>query len=412
MGRKRTIINKDGRLTLPQDQRRRWGLVAGAEISVEETEHGVLLRRADPALRKVYVEPTTACNLNCRICMRTSWSEPTGFMEMATYRRLIAGLQAVPTLTKVAFWGLGEPLLHPDIVEMVALAKGLGAQTELISNGLLLDRSMAEGLINAGLDTLVVSVDGGPADTCADTKSGSDLRVVQDNVQTLNAIRRAKDASCPQIGVEFVVTRHNVQQLPNLRRLAWAMGAVLVLVTNLLPYSYDTKDDITYWLSVDARGPSAYFPEIRLPPIDGRPQYLQPMLELLRQAGAVDTSRRDFSGADGYCRFVHDGSVAISWDGAVGPCVPLMHSYTCYVLGREKSIKRCTLGNVNQEDMLTIWNRPEFEQLRAKVLRFEFSPCAECGGCYMAESNEEDCFGNTFPVCGDCLWARGIIQCP
>jgi len=412
MGHKKTIINKDGRLNLPQEQRRRWGLVAGAEISVEETEHGVLLRRADPAPRKVYVEPTTACNLNCRICMRNSWSEPSGFMEMPTYRRLISGLRQVPTLTKVAFWGLGEPLLHPNIVEMVTLAKGLGAQTELISNGLLLDRSMAEGLIRAGLDTLVVSVDGGPADTCADTKSGSDLRVVQDNVQTLNAIRRARDASCPQIGLEFVVTRHNVQRLSNLRRLAWAMGATFVLVTNLLPYSYDTKDDITYWLSVDARGPSAYFPEIRLPPIDGRPQYLQPMLELLRHAGSVDTSRRDFSGADGHCRFVHEGTAAISWDGAVSPCVPLMHSYTCYVLGREKSIKRCTLGSVNQEDFAAIWSRPEFVQLRSKVLRFVFSPCAECGGCYMAESNEEDCFGNTFPVCGDCLWARGLIQCP
>jgi MoaA/NifB/PqqE/SkfB family radical SAM enzyme len=126
----------------------------------------------------------------------------------------------------------------------------------------------------------------------------------------------------------------------------------------------------------------------------------------------LDTSQRDFSGADGYCRFVHDGAAAISWDGAVSPCIPLMHSYPCYVLGRQKTIRRCTLGNLNEEDIITIWDRPEFVHLRSKVLGFEFSPCAECGGCYMAESNEEDCYGNTFPACGDCLWARGIIQCP
>ncbi len=236
--------------------------------------------------------------------------------------------------------------------------------------------------------------------------------MVQENVQTLHAVRRAKAVLHPQIGLEFVVTHHNVQQLSNLRRLAWRMGATFVLVTNLLPYSSDTKDDITYWLSVDARGQSVYNPQVRMPPIDGRPQYLQPLLELLRHAGSVDTSQRDFSGADGYCRFVHEGAAAVSWDGAVSPCIPLMHSYPCYVLGRQKSIKRCTLGNVNQEDITDIWNHVEFVQLRSKVLRFEFSPCAECGGCYMAESNEEDCYGNTFPVCGDCLWARGIIQCP
>jgi hypothetical protein len=30
----------------------------------------------------------------------------------------------------------------------------------------------------------------------------------------------------------------------------------------------------------------------------------------------------------------------------------------------------------------------------------------------LLESNEEDCYGNTFPVCGGCLWAQGVIQCP
>jgi hypothetical protein len=30
----------------------------------------------------------------------------------------------------------------------------------------------------------------------------------------------------------------------------------------------------------------------------------------------------------------------------------------------------------------------------------------------MTESNQEDCFGNTFPTCGGCLWAQGFIRCP
>jgi hypothetical protein len=28
------------------------------------------------------------------------------------------------------------------------------------------------------------------------------------------------------------------------------------------------------------------------------------------------------------------------------------------------------------------------------------------------ERYEEDCYGNTFPACGGCLWAQGVIQCP
>jgi len=99
-------------------------------------------------------------------------------------------------------------------------------------------------------------------------------------------------------------------------------------------------------------------------------------------------------------------------DGELSPCVALLHSYTCYVLGREKRIRRYTLGNVARDGIGDIWGRKDYRGFRQRVLDFDFSPCTDCGGCDMAESNEEDCFGNSFPVCGDCLWAKGIIQCP
>jgi MoaA/NifB/PqqE/SkfB family radical SAM enzyme len=375
----------------------------------------LLLRPSDPPLAKIYVEPTTTCNLRCRICVRNSWSEPVGFMEMTTYRRLVDGLRKVPSLRTMAFWGFGEPLLHPDIVEMVALARELGAKTELITNGLLLDRTMAEGLVMAGLDTLVVSVDGTSAESRADIRSGADLRLVQENVKGLHTARRANRCGNPEIGLEFVVTRRNVSELPNLRRLAYSIEASFIVVTNVLPYTEEFKEEILYWLSTGSLySPvrSKWFPEIMLPRMDARREYLEPLLRLLRQGGVIDPLPRRSDGAEGYCRFVGEGAVAVAWDGEVSPCVALMHSYTCYVLGREKMIRRYTLGNVGREEIARIWERDEFKQFRRRVLQFDFAPCVDCGGCQLAESNEEDCFGNAFPVCGDCLWARGIILCP
>jgi len=146
--------------------------------------------------------------------------------------------------------------------------------------------------------------------------------------------------------------------------------------------------------------------------MDARREYLEPLLGLLRYSGIIDPLLKRSDRAEGYCRFVGEGAVAIAWDGEVSPCVALMHSYTCYILGREKVIRRYTLGNVGREEITHIWDRDEYVQFRARVQRFDFSPCADCGGCQLAESNEEDCFGNQFPVCGDCLWARGIILCP
>lgn len=408
------LVGKSGDLRLPEELRHRWGLAPGAEFLVRETTEGLLLRPSDPPLAKVYVEPTTTCNLRCRICVRNSWSEPVGSMEMATYGRLVDGLREVPSLRTMAFWGFGEPLLHPDIVEMVALAKELGAETELITNGLLLDKEMAERLVMAGLDTLVVSVDGTSPESYADIRSSADFRLVQEKVEGLHAVRRANSRDNPEIGLEFVVTRRNVSELPNLHRLAYSMEASFVVVTNVLPYTEEFKEEILYRLATGSYSlaRSKWSPEIVLPRIDARREYLEPLLGLLRYGGVIDPLPRRSDGAEGYCRFVGEGAVAVAWDGEVSPCVALMHSYTCYVLGREKAIRRYTLGNVGREEITRIWDRDEYVQFRARVQQFDFSPCAHCGGCQLAESNEEDCFGNQFPVCGDCLWARGVILCP
>jgi hypothetical protein len=70
------------------------------------------------------------------------------------------------------------------------------------------------------------------------------------------------------------------------------------------------------------------------------------------------------------------------------------------------------VGNVIERDLNVLWNAPEYITFRERVQKFDFSYCIFCGGCNLIETNEEDCFGNTFPTCGGCLWAQGVIQCP
>jgi hypothetical protein len=59
-----------------------------------------------------------------------------------------------------------------------------------------------------------------------------------------------------------------------------------------------------------------------------------------------------------------------------------------------------------------IWNDDAYVAYRERVMGFAFAPCTFCGGCELLDSNETDCLGNPFPVCGGCLWAQGLIQCP
>jgi len=408
-------VGADGGVQLTAEAVRRLGLAPGTRLRLRQVTEGLLLQRADPPLARVYVEPTNACPLHCRTCVRSVWHEPEGLMSMATYGRLIAGLRDVPSLKQISFWGIGEPLLHPNLLEMVELAKELGVRTELITSALLLHEEKVLGLVEAGLDSLVISVDGTSEESQADVRPGADLRMVRKNVGRLMALRSASGRPTPEIGLAFVAMRRNVSELAGLRRLAVSLGASTVTVTNVLPYTEELKDEILYGVSAGgpaATGHSEWWPAIMLPGMDARPEVLDPLLRLLGGWSLTNPAQLRREGAHGYCRFVGQGSVAVSWDGEVSPCIALMHSYPCYVLGRPKQIRRYSLGNAGREDIALIWQRDEFVQFRDRVQRFDFSPCSACGGCTLAESNEEDCYGNPFPVCGDCLWAQGVIQCP
>ena len=110
-------IGPDGTLTFSEDQRNRWGLTPGSAVVIRQTPNGLLVFPEDPPLGRVYIEPTSACNLNCRTCMRHSWTEPIGSMTMATFNSLIEGLRRAAALHTASFWGMGEPLLHLCIVD-------------------------------------------------------------------------------------------------------------------------------------------------------------------------------------------------------------------------------------------------------------------------------------------------------
>lgn len=150
-------IGEEGRVVLPPGIASQYGLAPGAEVYVDRTRSGLAFYPSLGHLKKVYIEPTNRCNLECRTCIRHSWTEALGHMDDETFDHVMEGVRAFDDPPVVFFGGFGEPLAHPRIVEMVSEAKSVGARVELITNGMLLDARKAEGLIGAGLDTLWVT---------------------------------------------------------------------------------------------------------------------------------------------------------------------------------------------------------------------------------------------------------------
>lgn len=151
-------------------------------------------------------------------------------------------------------------------------------------------------------------------------------------------------------------------------------------------------------------------PRWQLPAFDWDEELGAALGRALARSGRVTFGDGDSGAARKRCPFVQDGACAVSWHGGVGPCPPLLHTYTCFVRGREKRMMRWEVGRLPDESLAAIWAKPIYAAFRERVRRFDFPLCTDCG-CELAEGNEEDCFGNPHPVCGDCLWARGMIRC-
>jgi MoaA/NifB/PqqE/SkfB family radical SAM enzyme len=404
---------EDGKLVVPPELEKKLGLSPGARLEIAFDGGRAEILPNIHSLNRLYVEPTSRCNLACRTCIRNTWTEPMGDMDMGVFERLFSQLRRFPHLESVMFGGFGEPTDHRRILDMIHAVKDLSLRAEMTTNATLLDDALVEGLLRERLDTLWISIDGTAEESFETIRPGAGLARVLDNLDRL-AKRNGRDGHEIEIGIAFVVMKTNLGDVKHLDRLARSVGARRIIVSHVLPYSEAMEKEMlclqTLTLETFTFAPGKT--ELSLPRIDVNNTTKDTFFSLFQgfenltfmgNRIAVDARR---------CRFVHDRTAFIRWDGQVSPCMGLLHSHKTYLYGLERHVRSHDFGDVRTGDLFDIWNSKAYIEFRDKVRAFDYSPCHVCGGCSLLEKNEEDCYGNDFPACGGCLWAQGIIQCP
>ncbi len=407
-------MEDQGRLPLPPEVREKLGAAPGGQLRLVIEDDRVLVEPDIHALRRLYLEPTSGCNLKCQTCIRNTWNEHFGSMSFELFIRICQQLKELPFLQSVMLAGFGEPLYHPEVVEMVRrLKQAARVSVEITTNGTLLNEQLSERLLEAGLDRLWVSFDGTSETSFDDIRRGASFRLVLKNVQQLRELATKMNRPLA-IGISFVVMRDNIEDIKNIEELIREVGADQVLMSNVLPYTEEMERKMLCLLALTcetfANLPGK--PKISLPRLDINYLTKEPIYHLLKGYQNLFMINNAISAPTRSCRFIKDGTTFVRWDGKVSPCMALLHEHKTYLYGLERRIKPYFAGDLNQQSLAEIWNSKEYHDFREKVCEFDFSPCHICGGCSYLESNEEDCFGNTFPVCGGCLWAQGVIQCP
>jgi MoaA/NifB/PqqE/SkfB family radical SAM enzyme len=116
-------------------------------------ESGKRLFDRKPLQCSLYV--TDRCNLDCAYCTEYDNSRPHPSLD--DLKKWIRKIRDLGTM-RIALVG-GEPLIHPNIVELVRYCRELGFATSLTTNGFLLTRELIAELEDAGLQVMQISVD-------------------------------------------------------------------------------------------------------------------------------------------------------------------------------------------------------------------------------------------------------------
>jgi MoaA/NifB/PqqE/SkfB family radical SAM enzyme/pimeloyl-ACP methyl ester carboxylesterase len=152
---------------------------AGLRAIGREFVPGVIAQ-SEPTLANV--EITTRCTLACAACARTQRKLPSRFMSRTDFRRV---LEKLPHAYRIVLVGLGEPLLHPEVIDFIHLAVAAGRRVGLVTNAMNLDAALARALCASGLASITFSLDAVDQATAERVRQGSDMRQISANIRAL-----------------------------------------------------------------------------------------------------------------------------------------------------------------------------------------------------------------------------------
>ena len=153
------------------------------------------------------IEPTNYCNLSCSMCPR-ELNRPFGYMGINLFQKIIDesilyGKRLIITINKD-----GEPLLHPELPQMIQYAKHKKAafKVNFYTNGVLLTEAKSIELIKSGLDTIHISIDAFTKETYKKIKNSQKLDAVEGNVKGLVELKKKYHSKTPLVIVKVIHT--------------------------------------------------------------------------------------------------------------------------------------------------------------------------------------------------------------
>jgi len=181
----------------------------------------------------VQIEVTSRCETGCIFCPHDALSDRwvEGDLPRDLYREKIVPYLDLFELVYLQGWG--EPMLHPNLWDMLLLAQEKDCKTGFTTNGTYLQSDQNKCLVDMGVDMISVSFAGTAAAVHESLRTNSEFPKLCNNFESLANLKKQLGSDKPWLELHFLMTSANLSEFPSLVELASSLGADEVVATNL-----------------------------------------------------------------------------------------------------------------------------------------------------------------------------------
>jgi MoaA/NifB/PqqE/SkfB family radical SAM enzyme len=267
---------------------------------------------------EITLESTAKCNLYCPMCPRHIYTFDNESMDLDLFKKIVA--ECKDYVEFIWPYGIGEPMIHPRLFEMIRASADAGVRTGISTNATLLDDERAGMMLDSGLDYVILAFDGATKKTYEKYRTGANFEKTRENI--LNFLRKKKvRRSSIFVVVQMVILRDNESEVDAYRKL----------------WDIDGVDEIRF----------------------------------KRDEIQIEGSRAESTHLEGRrrnpCHLLWRGPLYVRYDGKAYPC--------CYMYDEEP------VGDLSTQGVMEVWNSPGMVRLREAHIAGDLSAYPLCQTC-------------------------------
>jgi len=267
---------------------------------------------------EITLESTAKCNLYCPMCPRHIYTFDNENMDLDLYKKIV---QDCKNYVEIVWpYGIGEPMIHPNIFEMIRITREAGIRTGMSTNATLLDDRRANLLLDCGLDYVIFAFDGASKETYETYRVGASFEKTRDNI--LNFLQKKRDRkSAIHVILQMIMLKETVREMDAYKKL-WSISGV---------------DEIRF------KRDEIQIEGSKIPDGEQKGRRRNP------------------------CHLLWRGPLYVRYDGLTYPC--------CYMYDEPP------VGDLKKQSVMEVWNSPEMVRLRQAHVTGDLTDYPICQTC-------------------------------